>query len=81
MKTFYIIDENNNDICCLVIAKNEKSALNKYRNGLLTSGIYNIVKTVNNTYELISSFGSIFKPVICNYPEELLKTCYLTIIK
>ena len=81
MKTFYIIDENNNDVCCLVVARNEKAALNKYRKGLLTTGIYEIKPSFNHGYKLISSFGSCFTAVICNYPEQILKSRYLVTIK
>lgn len=79
MKTFYIIDENSNDICCLVAAKNEKSALTKYKNNsTLTTGLYNVVNE-NNQYKLISSYGSCFTAAICHYPDKI-KQC-LTLIK
>ena len=66
MKKYYILNQNNNDVCCIVHAKNEKSALKKYSSKLLTAGLYTIIKE-NNAYKLISSYGSNFIAIPCNY--------------
>ena len=65
MKKFYVLDDISNDVCCIVHAKNEKSALKKY-SGFMTFGLYEIVKE-NDGYKLISSYGSHFSAIPCNY--------------
>ena len=79
-KMYYIFDENSNDVCCLVYAKNEKSALKKYSNGLLTVGFYYILRE-NNQYFLVSTYGSRFSAIVCSNPEIMQKNQFLTVIK
>lgn len=63
MKTVWyrIIDENNGDVCMNVQAGFEKSALKKFRDTLLTTGIYEIVREKDGKLRLVSSYGSCFR--------------------
>lgn len=58
-KEFIIIDNINGQDCCTIIARSEKAALIKFRNGLLSSGFYTITRE-NKRYYLRSSYGSEF---------------------
>ena len=60
MKKYNIWKTNgkSDELCCQVEAKNQKSALQKYRKGLLSSGQYWIE---NNC--LLSSFGGRWEAV------------------
>ena len=64
MKTFRIIDENSHDFlfsgCRNVVARNERSALNKFKKTLLTRGYYWITSD-DEGIRLRSSYGSCFR--------------------
>ena len=81
MKTYYIFDENRHDVNCLVKAKNEKSALKKYRNGLMSSGFCEIVSDQKFKYALISTFGMYVTAIECHYPEQMKNNRYLVTIE
>lgn len=72
MKTFRIIDENSHDflfsVCRNVVARNERSALNKFKKTLLTSGYYWITSD-DEGIRLRSSYGSCFRAEVV-YPER-----------
>ena len=61
LKWYRIVDEINGDVCWNVEAQNEKSALKKYRTGLLTTGIYEIIIEADGRFRLVSSYGSCFR--------------------
>lgn len=61
MKTYNIIDEVRNTICIQVAAAHEVSALKKFRQGKLTTGIYEIVREKDGRPRLVSSYGSCFR--------------------
>ena len=81
MKTYYIFDVVRNDVNCLVNARNEKSALKKYRSNMLTNGIYEIVRNNDYKYALISSYGSYVVAVPCSNPETMRKNHFLVTIE
>jgi len=62
MKHFAIMDMVNNEPVCLMNAANGKSALNKFKMRLMSSGFYEIRKEAG-FWILCSSFGSYFKAV------------------
>ena len=80
MKTYYILDNNNNQIYCLVYAKNAKSALKKYQKGLMTFGFYEIIKE-DKEYKLTSSYGINISAIECHYPDIMQQKQFLTVIK
>lgn len=57
MKKFDVINMHNSQFCCVIEAKNQKSALNKFKKNLLSSGFYWIEKVNDYRYALLSSFG------------------------
>ena len=61
MRWFRIVDEINGAVCVNVEAAHERSALKKFRTGLLTSGFYDIVKESDGRPRLVSSYGSCFR--------------------
>ena len=60
MQKFDIIDAINGQYCTTIAAKNRKSALIKFKNGLLSSGFYWIEKQDGYRYVLLSSYGCEF---------------------
>ena len=60
MKNFAIIDMVSNNTICIIPAANGKSALNKFKMRLMSSGFYEIHKE-NENWVLSSSYGSYFK--------------------
>lgn len=60
MKNFAIIDMVSNKPLCIIPAANGKSALNKFKMQLMSSGFYEIHKE-NENWVLSSSYGSYFK--------------------
>ena len=56
---YNIIDCNNNEIVSTIETNNGKNALKRFRNGLLSTGFYEIHKR-SNRWILSSSFGSYF---------------------
>lgn len=63
MKNFVIIDMNSNKPVTSVLARNEKSALNKYKRGLTSTGFYEIHKE-GSDWVLSTSYGAYFKAII-----------------
>lgn len=61
LKIYNIYDEIGNMVCTQVYAAHEVSALKKFRNGRLTTGIYEIVKEKDGRPRLVSSYGSSFR--------------------
>lgn len=61
MVWYRIIDENNGDVCGNVQAGFEKSALKRFRDTLLTTGIYEIIREKDGKLRLVSSYGSRFR--------------------
>lgn len=61
MKQFRIINEINGNVCTVVSAAHERSALRKFHTGLLSAGFYNIIIDDDKRPRLISSFGSCFR--------------------
>ena len=62
MKHFAIVDMVNNNPVCLIDAKHGKSALQKFKLRLMSSGFYEIRKEAG-FWILCSSFGSYFKAI------------------
>lgn len=60
-KYFRIVDEINSSVCTNIEAASESYALMKFRTGMLTSGIYQIIKEDDNRPRLVTSFGSSFR--------------------
>lgn len=67
MKTFEIYKAGmyKNDLCCEINARNEKTALLKYRKSQISSGQYWFEKHGN--YELYSSYGGMWFAVEKNH--------------
>lgn len=61
MKCFRIVDEVNGHVCTNVEAAHERSALKKFRTGMLSSGIYEIVTEEDGRPRLVTSYGSCFR--------------------
>ena len=62
IKRWCIVDRVNGRECTQVDAQNGKSAVTKFRRGLLSSGIYWTEKQADG-WHLISSYGSDFLAV------------------
>ena len=62
MRNWNIIDKINGQVCTQVQAQNGKSAVRKFRQGLLSSGIY-WIEQQEDGWHLISSYGSDFHAV------------------
>lgn len=60
MKNFAIIDMVSNKPLCIIPAANRKSALNKFKMQLMSSGFYEIHKEDGN-WILSSTYGAYFK--------------------
>ena len=60
-KYYRIVDEINGSVCTNVEATGERSALKKFRTGMLASGIYEIVTEEDGRARLVTSFGSSFR--------------------
>ena len=60
MKNFVIIDMVSNTPLCVIPAANGKSALNKFKMRLMSSGFYEIHKESGN-WVLSSTYGAYFK--------------------
>lgn len=59
MKTFDIIDANNNQVVRTISAGNGKAALRQFRNLFTATGMYEIHKVLN-IWTLSSSYGAYF---------------------
>lgn len=62
MKKFAIIDMVSNNPLCIIPAANGKSALNKFKMRLMSSGFHEIHKESGN-YILSSTYGAYFKAI------------------
>lgn len=62
MKNFTIIDMISNNPVCAIPARNGKSALKKFKTGLMSTGFYEIRKE-NDTWILSSTYGAYFKAI------------------
>lgn len=60
MKNFAIIDMVSNKTLCVIPAANGKSALNKFKMRLMSSGFHEIHKE-NGNWILSSTYGAYFK--------------------
>lgn len=63
MKNFVIIDMNSNKPIASVPARNRKTALNKYKRGLTSTGFYEIRKE-GSDWVLSTTYGAYYKAVI-----------------
>ena len=71
MKTYLIYDANElgtHKIIREIQANNAKQALIKFRNTLLSTGMYEIYKIKNGCWEMSSAYGAYF---YCTKKEEL----------
>lgn len=60
-KKYRIIDEINGQVCVIIDAAHERSALKKFRAGKLTTGIYEVITESDKRPRLVSSYGSCFR--------------------
>lgn len=64
MKTFNVVDRVSNHVTTPIKAANGKSALNKFRRCLMSTGIYSLEKSAETgNWHLISSYGSDFEAI------------------
>lgn len=61
MKEFMIIDMVNGQPIEKVASGNGKTALRKFRRGLLSTGFYEYHKTASGVWELSASYGRYFQ--------------------
>ncbi len=61
MKVFRIINEVTGTVCTDIRACYERSALKKYMTGMMSSGIYEIVKKEDGRPRLVTSYGACFR--------------------
>ena len=61
MRNFKIINENTGSECTNIKASHERSALKKYRKGMMSSGIYDIVDEKDGRPRLVTSYGGCFR--------------------
>lgn len=61
MKVFRITNEVTGTVCTNIRAGHERSALKKYMTGMMSSGIYEIVKKEDGRLRLVTSYGACFR--------------------
>lgn len=62
MKRFAIFDMVSEKVLCIIDARNGKSALNKFKQRLISAGMYEIRKD-DNKWIMCSTYGAYFKAI------------------